>query len=289
LFREQLSRCKRFPQQLVRGAEKGTIEFSRAEVGEGKPASILNIGTMPGLITPKEAAYVVRSFADRDNSHAMVIKIDNELFANEILVTEVGVYAKKAGTDTEILYGYTYAQLGYAPMPAGEDGRRTWNLVFNTKISRSTNVTIVYDGSGVCFTFEEYEQAIANYYNKTEVDALLSNKANITVKWYDLPLQDKFLSLSGYPIQFCKMGSMVTIRGAVYNELGEIPLNTVFSTLPEGFRPPQPHLSLQVLSSIYGGGYARLVVQTSGNIHYDYTNNQQALNTNAGVRCSFVI
>lgn len=148
-------------------AEQGEINFTRGAIGEGKPLSEDQIGAMTALVVYKEPAYVVRSFAVEANTHGMVIKMDNAVeeaeFQEEVLVTEVGVYAKCVGTDTEILYGYSYALSGYAPMPAAVNGHRTWNLIFNTRISRSSGVTVTYDGSKVYVTFEELEQAVASY------------------------------------------------------------------------------------------------------------------------------
>ena len=246
-------------------AEKGTIEFSRAEVGEGKPTSVLSIGTMTGLVTPKEGAYVVRSFVNSENNHCMIIKIDNEDFANEVLVTEVGVYAKKAGTDTEILYGYAYCLAGYAPMPAGADGHRVWNLVFNTKISRASEVTIVYDGTGVYLSYEEFEAAISDYYTRAEVDALLVNKANENeVEMYDFQLADGFIGTLKYGKRF----GIILLDGDVGSPTAAFAPGTRYTlgVLPEGFRPNIATFIPSIFRSSLGaesGMAGRLIISKS--------------------------
>ena len=262
-------------------AEKGTIEFSRAEVGEGKPASVLSIGTMTGLATPKEDAYVVRSFVNSENNHCMIIKIDNEDFANEVLVTEVGVYAKKAGTDTEILYGYAYCLAGYAPMPAGTDGHRVWNLVFNTKISRASEVTIVYDGAGVYLSYEEFEAAISDYYTRAEVDALLVNKANVPeVEWYYPPLLNEIINVVGKATRYRKEGNVVFIEGDITN----VTLNVAIFVLPEGFRPERgvAGASTQSAPAVgYPNNTARLQVGSNGDVWISRVDDISRLETGA--------
>lgn len=260
-------------------AEAGTIVFSRAEVGEGKPGSLLEIGTMTGLVTFKEPAYVVRSFAiSAENTHGMVIKIDNEQFNNEVLVTEVGVYAKKEGSDTEILYGYAYALVGYASMPAGADGHRTWNLVFNTKISRSSGVTVNYDGSGVFLSFKEFEFALSNYYTKIEIDVFLTdlneqlaNKANIQIdptQKFDLEFNAAYFT-KGYRCDYSKnaLNQVSIILSLAIIPSVSIPSGTIIAYLPEGFRPSARVVATANLKRNTISNMTNIDIDQSGNIY----------------------
>lgn len=138
-------------------AEKGSIDFVYAEIGEGKPTTQEEIPNISSVIIPKGRVPVVKSFMDNNNNHIMFVKIDNKDFNEEILVTEVAVYAKKVGTDTIVLYGYAYCIIGAAILPPNNAQRRAWNLVFDTKISRTSDVTIIYDGSGVFVPYDVYD------------------------------------------------------------------------------------------------------------------------------------
>lgn len=252
-------------------AESGSVEFTRAEVGEGKPASILDIGTMTGLVSYGEPAYVVSSFADTGNCHAMVIKIDNEQFAGEVLVTEVGVYAKKAGTGTEVLYGYAYALAGYAAMPASADGLRTWNLVFNTKISRSSDVTVTYDGAGIYLSFDEFAQAISSYYTKTEVDEALANKVNVdtSLSWYEVTLLNSYTS-DDKGFMYCKDNSENVFLNGIFKRDTAPVQGEEICVLPMGFRPTRTLRFPIVASRGTSGSYATFgAITTDGVVRFN--------------------
>lgn len=137
-------------------AEGVVPRFVYAKIGEGVPAIPANIPLMTDLVSPSEQVAVTRSYAVQ-KTHYLDVYIDNKDFQQEIFMREIGVFAKLADSDEVILYGYSYTLQGYEPIPTGDTFHRTWRIGANTGISRSSNIVIVYDGSQVYVTVEEFD------------------------------------------------------------------------------------------------------------------------------------
>ncbi|MDL2288760.1 hypothetical protein LJC32_05220 [Oscillospiraceae bacterium OttesenSCG-928-F05] len=114
---------------------------------------------------------MVRSLATGPTHHVDV-QIDNMDFQNAIAMREMAVYAQIVTPDegdpalddpdviaflTPTFYGYSYCTSGYESIAAGSEFHRIWTIGVDTQISRSSSVTIVYDGSGVYATFDSLE------------------------------------------------------------------------------------------------------------------------------------
>jgi len=151
------------------------VRFVYAEVGEGVPADPSLIPIMTSLVLFKERAGIARS-ASGEATHHVDIIVDNLRFEESFPMREQAVYARieqpedpesTALLDPElegffepVLYGYAYTLNGYESVPAGKQQHRLWTIGVDTLISRSMEITIVYDGSNV-------------YVNNDQIDPIL--------------------------------------------------------------------------------------------------------------------
>ncbi len=139
-------------------ASEGLIDFCYAKIGQGVPINPANIPLMTDIVLPAEQVPVVRSEAD-GVTHYAGVRIDNADFAEPVLMTEIGLFAR-IGDEETILYGYTYAEQGYDSVPAGKVSHYVWLVGIDTVISRATSVTFTYDGSKVYATEQEIDTLI---------------------------------------------------------------------------------------------------------------------------------
>ena len=130
---------------------------------------------------------------------------------------------------------------------------------------------------------------VPDVYSKPEADALLANKVNISTQWYDFSLMNGFKVWNEQKAQFCKVSSLVSLRGVINHESGVMPLFDIIGVLPKGFRPTTTTYVLLSTSGGGGGGYVRLNIPPDGQLSFHYTNNQTSLNSNADFHVTFAI
>lgn len=150
-------------QAAIAYGRNAVIEFTKGQIGEGRPASAVDIYYMTGLADPAFDVPIKESYADGLN-HIMTVVVDNTVLARELLMTEIGIFARLLDTDGseivgETLYGYTYTdKFDYVPVAVNYFLHR--EISFNTVLSREGNFTIVFDGSKVYATARELADAV---------------------------------------------------------------------------------------------------------------------------------
>ncbi|MFV0241373.1 MAG: hypothetical protein ACK5H4_15215 [Lacrimispora sphenoides] len=134
-------------------AGDGTLSFAYAKIGEGIQININEIPLMTDLVTPSEEVPVIRTEAT-GATHILGVRIDNQDFAQPVLMTELGVFAQ-IDDEAPIMYGYSYATQGYDSIPAGSTSHYVWTITIDTVISRATSITFNYDRSDLYVTFND--------------------------------------------------------------------------------------------------------------------------------------
>ena len=151
------------------------VAFVFAEIGEGIPSDPSDIPLMTSLVQFAQRAVVLPS-SSTGSTHHLNVRIDNTDYPTAVLMREMAVYAKLippnnpgnivAGSQTPVeflaptLYGYAYTIQGFESIPAGSEFHRIWTVGIDTKLSRSTSVVIIYDGSTVFVTHDDLDDAI---------------------------------------------------------------------------------------------------------------------------------
>jgi len=139
-------------------AEGFNVHFTRGEIGEGRPQEGEEVHFLEGLINPVLDVPIKESMAEHVN-HIMTIIIDNTKLEKDVLMTEIGIYAKLVDNETgeeiigEILYGYTFTNT-YDYIPVSEIHFIHREISFNTVLSRDGTFKIVFDKSRVYVTRE---------------------------------------------------------------------------------------------------------------------------------------
>ncbi len=156
-------------QQVIAGGRdksKYVMDFTRAVIGQGRPASEDDMYTMTAVVAPAADMPVKESYAESFN-HIIVAAVDNVKLTEAIMMTEVGIMARLLDDGgnvvvPEILYGYTYtARYDYLPDPAsGYIVSR--EMMFDTVISRAANVSVTFDASRVYATVKDLEDHAFN-------------------------------------------------------------------------------------------------------------------------------
>jgi hypothetical protein len=154
-------------QQVIAGAKDGnkyTVDFTRAVIGQGRPAAEDDMYTLTAVVSPVADMPVKESYAEGYN-HIIVAVVDNQNILDAIMMTEVGIMARLLNADgtvaqEEILYGYTYTnRYDYLPDPAsGYIIQR--EMLFDTVISRTANVSVTFDASKVYATVQDLRNHI---------------------------------------------------------------------------------------------------------------------------------
>lgn len=143
-------------QRAIANGER--IRFTRAWIGTGKPAADQSPYTITAPIEPV-MEMKVRSSLHKDEHHWIIILIDNRDMDKEIFMREATIHAEIVDSgESEIVYGYAYAEHGAEAIPSGKGQHRIWEMYFNTRISRSEQVEILYDGSIIYATRDDIEQ-----------------------------------------------------------------------------------------------------------------------------------
>jgi hypothetical protein len=151
-------------------AEGLSVHFTKGAVGEGRPAQGEEIRLLEDLITPVLDVPIKESLAEHVN-HIMTIVIDNTELQQDLLMTEIGIYAKLVNSETgeevipEILYGYTFTD-GYDYIPVATIHFIHREISFNTVLSQDGTFEIVFDKSRVYVTREEFDIAMRGLENR---------------------------------------------------------------------------------------------------------------------------
>ncbi len=142
------------------------MDFTRAVIGQGRPASEDDMFALTAVVSPAADMPVKESYVENFN-HIIVAVVDNVKLTEAVMMTEVGIMARmldKAGkvVKPEILYGYTYTtRYDYLPNPAsGYIVQR--EMMFDTVISRTANVSVTFDASRVYATVRDLEDHAFN-------------------------------------------------------------------------------------------------------------------------------
>ncbi len=140
------------------------IEFTRGAIGGGRPSPEADLYFMVGLISPLFDVPIKESYA-QNQSHIMTVVIDNSNIQEEVLMTEIGIFARLVDTVTneiivpEILYGYTYTYK-YDYIPVGREYPVYREISFDTVLSKNGKFEIVYDKTKVYATHQDIEDAL---------------------------------------------------------------------------------------------------------------------------------
>ena len=144
-------------------AEGKKIVFTRGAIGTGTPADPSDVGGLSGLLVYVKDITIKTSFAI-DANHLMVARIDNAGYAQDVLMSELGIYAKIDDPDSpqEILYGYAYTLSGYIliPMQTSATNHKIYELTLNTYLSATSDIEIIFDSSTIFVSHADLDDII---------------------------------------------------------------------------------------------------------------------------------
>ena len=153
-------------------AEGKQMVFIRAVIGTGKPADPATIDEMSGLVAFAKDVIIKRSYAIEAN-HLIIVRVDNSGYTQDVLMTEIGVYAKIDDQEDNqaILYGYAYSLDGYVLIPAqtSNTNRKIYEITLDTYLSRSSDIQIVFDSSTIFVSHADLDDAVES------IDATIEN------------------------------------------------------------------------------------------------------------------
>jgi hypothetical protein len=153
-------------QRAIAGGVDGEpllIDFTRGAIGQGKPVSDDDIHYMTALVQSAVDVPIKENYAQASN-HIMTVVIDGAQIAEDIMMTEVGIFARlvdAAGTEIipETLYGYTYTEK-YDYVPAGGTYNLYREIAFNTVLSQNGTFEITFDKEKVYVTRKEFDSLL---------------------------------------------------------------------------------------------------------------------------------
>lgn len=148
-----------------------TIKFTEARVGNGKPE-----GATEGLtsLVSEGTTAAITAINVTDGKALVVVEVSNEMFAEALSITEIGLFAKVINEDgteeAEALYAYCYAVEGMDTIPPITNGHVDWIMQLELYISNAAGETT---GQGVGTWVSELaahkEYAEATYAKKADV------------------------------------------------------------------------------------------------------------------------
>ena len=168
-----------------------TIEFTKAVVGNGKPADLTAAEALTNVVSPRLNASIEIDTKSKEGIAIVNVSIDNSTLGEDVEISELGLFCKDPDTNKEVLYLYTYAPSSSDVIPSVNSGEMVWRVQLLVYIKNAT-------GNGS-------DQSTATAFTPT-VSATVADGSTVS-----------FISDIAASVQYVINGSVVT---AFYNITG---------------------------------------------------------------------
>lgn len=115
-----------------------TIEFTKAVVGNGKPANPAETETLTNVVSPRLNASIEIDTTSRTGIAIVNASVDNRTLGEDIEICELGLFCKDPDTNKEVLYSYTYAPNSSDVIPSVNSGEMIWRVQLLVYIENAT-------------------------------------------------------------------------------------------------------------------------------------------------------
>ena len=115
-----------------------TIEFTKAVVGNGKPADISEVEALTNVVSPRLNASISIDTISEEGIAIVDVSVNNSTLGEDIEVTELGLFCKDPDTKEEVMYAYTYAPNSYDVIPSARSGELIWKVQLFVYIENAT-------------------------------------------------------------------------------------------------------------------------------------------------------
>lgn len=119
------------------------IEFTKAAVGNGKPADTTEAETLTNLVSPRMNAAIEIDTTSKEGVAIVNVSVDNATLGEDVEICELGLFCKDPDTGAEVMYSYSYAPNSSDVIPSINSGKMIWRVQLFVYIENATG-----DGSG---------------------------------------------------------------------------------------------------------------------------------------------
>ena len=257
-------------------AEKKNIEW-RAAIGTGTPIAFDD--NMTGLVCYVTDVHIKKSYAIEEN-HLQIVRVDNKGYEHDVLMSEIGVWAKIEGEpdDKEIFYGYAYALGGYTKIPAqtSATNRKIHEITLDTHLGRATEIQMIYDDSTLFISHADLDDFSENFTMEfaalnddlAQIRSDLSTKVNVGSAFETAVTFDAGYSAHEGGVWYRKNTSgEVTIGGSLRADSNSFVTGTRtrVGIVPVGFRPRRTETRGGVIESTHPSVMECCTVSISAN------------------------
>ena len=115
-----------------------TIEFTKAVVGNGKPADLAAAEALTNVVSPRLNASIEIDTTSRQGIAIVNVSVDNATIGEDVEICELGLYCKDPDTGAEVLYCYAYAPNSSDVIPSVNSGEMVWRVQLFVYIQNAT-------------------------------------------------------------------------------------------------------------------------------------------------------
>lgn len=115
-----------------------TIEFTKAVVGNGKPADIAAAEALTNVVSPRLNASIEIDTTSKEGIAIVDVSVNNATVGEDVEICELGLFCKDPDTNAEVLYSYTYAPNSNDVIPSANSGEMIWRVQLFVYIENAT-------------------------------------------------------------------------------------------------------------------------------------------------------
>lgn len=115
-----------------------TIEFTKAVVGNGKPADLAAAEALTNVVSARLNASIEIDSTSKEGMAIVDVSVDNSTLGEDVEICELGLFCKDPDTGAEVLYSYTYAPSSFDVIPSAHSGEMKWYMQLFVYIENAT-------------------------------------------------------------------------------------------------------------------------------------------------------
>ena len=115
-----------------------TIEFTKAVIGDGKPADNTELEALTNVVSKRVNAKLEIDTTSEDGIAIINVSVNNVTISDDIEVRELGLFCKDPDTGAEVMYSYAYAPSSADVIPSASNGEMVWRIQLLVYIENAT-------------------------------------------------------------------------------------------------------------------------------------------------------
>ncbi len=123
-----------------------TLEFTRAIVGSGTPASQEAAEALTNLIDPQIECSISIDTEARERIAVITATLNNAELEEEVKIKEIGLFCKDPDTNEEVMYAYSYSPESADVIPPITTGEALWKIQLLVYVSNATGTNTPQTG-----------------------------------------------------------------------------------------------------------------------------------------------